>query len=450
MYTQNRKLQLSELTAIIQNSMEEIFFDESFWVVAEVIDVKKYASKRWCFLKFVEKHRGQIAAEMQAVFWARGYAYIDLFERVTGQKFTDGMEVVCRVAVSFHPKFGLKLEVLEIDASYTLGKVEQDRLLTIERLKTEHSAIVKEIDGSFITYNNQLNVPVGIKKIALITAQNSDGERDFLHELRNNSYQYTFNVNIFYAQVQGNNAAKEINNQLKKIAAKKDIDIVVIVRGGGSQTDLKAFDDYELAVTIAGFEIPVFTGIGHDRNISIADMMATPYKTPTKVAHAIVENNFNFENRLLKLEAQLSDNISDILFGYETKLANASKILHLKVPLLVQQKLNSINGLKQSLKQVVYKNLETKKQQLFLQKHTLDKEVLNKINSRKQQLQNLDRILNNLNVQSILNRGFAYIKIDEKIVQSTTEIHINNNIDIVMKDGNIAAKVININTDGEV
>ncbi|MDA3615200.1 exodeoxyribonuclease VII large subunit [Polluticaenibacter yanchengensis] len=450
MYTQNRKLQLSELTAIIQNTMEEIFFDESFWIVAEVIDVKKYPSKRWCFLKFVEKHRGQIAAEMQAVFWARGYTYIDLFERITGQKFSDGMEVVCRVSVSFHPKFGLKLEVLEIDASYTLGKVEQDRLLTIERLKTEHSDIVKEVDGSFVTYNNQKNIPVGIKKIALITAQNSDGERDFLHELKNNSYSYTFDVAIFHAQVQGNHAATEINNQLKKIAQRKDIDIVVIVRGGGSQTDLKAFDDYELALTIAGFEVPIFTGIGHDRNISIVDMMATPYKTPTKVAHAIVENNFNFENRLLKLEQQLADNISDILFTYETRLANAEKILQLKVPLLVQQKLSNIHQLKQDLKQGVFKTLETKKQQLALQKHTLDKEVSNKLTLKKQQLNSLNRVLNSLNVQSILNRGFAYIKINNNIIQSAAGIHIDNNIDIVMKDGNVAAKVLNINTNGEV
>src|SRR6185295_648108 len=129
---------------------------------------------------------------MQAVFWANGYQQIVLFERMTRQPFRDGIEISCRVEVKFHPRYGLKLEVLEIDTSFALGKLEMERQQILDRLLKENPSTIQLIDDEYITFNKQLKMPAVVQRIALITAPNSDGQRDFKQELINNAYGYHF------------------------------------------------------------------------------------------------------------------------------------------------------------------------------------------------------------------------------------------------------------------
>ena len=174
-----RRLQLSELVALVQETIEDRFYEDSFWITAEITDVKKYESKRWCFLKFIEKQGNTIATEMQGVFWANGFQHILRFERLTKQAFKDGIEISCRVQVKFHPKYGLKLEVLEIDTSFVIGKTEEERQNILERLLKENPFHIRLIDDEYITTNKQLKLPPVVQRVALVTAPNSDGQRDF-------------------------------------------------------------------------------------------------------------------------------------------------------------------------------------------------------------------------------------------------------------------------------
>ena len=168
-----------------------------------------------------------------------------------------------------------------------------------------------------------------MQRIALVTAPNSDGQRDFKQEMANNQYGYAFAVTEFLTQIQGDNSSKLIVQQLQLIESQMEkYDLVVIVRGGGSQTDFKPFDDYELSKYVASFPLPVFTGIGHDRNTSIVDMMARQYKTPTKVASSIVDHNYNFESALVNLKERFFHRIGVRYMLTKHVIANVTLYTH--------------------------------------------------------------------------------------------------------------------------
>ena len=332
-------IKLSELAAEIQLTFEERFAGETFWIEAEASDVKKYTTNRRCYLKLIEREGRNTLAEMRAVFWANSYVQIENFEKHTRQTFADGITITCLVRVRFHPQYGLNLDVLQIDVAYTLGTIELQRQQTLERLLNENPRSIKLVDGIYHTYNNHLPIPMVVQKIALITATNSDGQRDFLQELESNKHGYSFYITQFLTQIQGDNAHEMIMGQLEIIEQQNEsFDLIAIVRGGGSQTDFKPFEDYELAKIIAEFPIPIFTGIGHDRNTSIADLMAREYKTPTKVAAVIIENNFQFENRIVEVKEWLQNKSSQLLERAAHRLDAMKRLVRASSPEAILRK----------------------------------------------------------------------------------------------------------------
>ncbi len=309
-----QQLKLSELVNEIEDAIQNRFAGKTFWITAEITDVKKQTDKRWCFLKFIEKEGNLITTEMKGVFWSTTFYNVEKFEQLTGKPFASGLQITCNVRVRFHKRFGIDLEVLEIDHSYALGKLALEKDLTLERLLKENPSLIRLEDGQYFTYNKQITLPLVMQKIALVTAPNSDGQRDFKQEIANNQYGYAFAVTEFLTQIQGDNSSKLIVQQLQLIQSQMEkFDLVVIVRGGGSQTDFKPFDDYELSKYVAAFPLPVFTGIGHDRNTSIVDMMARQHKTPTKVASSIVDHNYNFESTIVNLKERFFGNAENLV-----------------------------------------------------------------------------------------------------------------------------------------
>lgn len=321
-------INLSQLLYKIDETLQSQFGYQTFWIKAEITDVKKYESKRWCFLKLIEKKDTEIIAEMKATAWSQGYVFIEQFERLTQQPFTNGLQIVCKVKVKYSIKYGLSFDVLEIDNSFALGQIELQKQATLKRLVDESSGQIIKVEEQYFTPNKKLKLPVVIQKIALITAQNSDGQRDFNNELLNNNYGYAFKVDEYLCQIQGDNAHENIIKQFDQIFVSNiNYDCVAMVRGGGSETDFKPFEQYELAKLVANFQIPVFTGIGHDRNTSIVDLMARQLKTPTKVAAHIVEHNFMFENNLLYQLNQIEQNAYSKIERAKQSILNLKRLL---------------------------------------------------------------------------------------------------------------------------
>jgi exodeoxyribonuclease VII large subunit len=443
-----RRLQLSELAAIVQETIEDRFYNDSFWITAEITDVKKYESKRWCFLKFIEKIGSHVATEMQAVFWANAYQQIILFEKITRQTFKDGIEISCRVAIKFHPRYGLKLEVLEIDTSFALGKLELERQQTLDRLLKENPHNIQLIDDEYISFNNQLKLPAVVQNIALITAPNSDGQRDFINELSHNPHGYRFKVHAFLTQLQGDTASGLLVEQLRNLFYRSsDFDVLVIVRGGGSQTDLKPFDDYELAKQIALFPIPVFTGIGHDRNTSIADLMARQFKTPTKVAAAIIDINFRFDSELQQLHARLEDAVESLLYDKRLQLSRWHEKIQLIIPQKLRAKQQRLQDWKLQLERDVIRMLSYKKEGLAKEQEKLQRHTTRFVQMQQQKLETTTRLLHQLSPATVLQRGFAVLMQDEKIITDANQLATNKNIKTILYNSAVESSIISIQKD---
>lgn len=355
---------INEIDATIRNR----FAGNTFWIKAEITDVKKQPDKQWCFLKFIEKDGNTITTEMKAVFWSNAYYNIVAFEKETQQVFASGLEITCNVRVRFHKRYGIDLEVLEIDFAYAVGKLELERKQILDRLVSENPSIQLQSNGSYNTPNRQILLPTVFKSIALITAPNSDGQRDFNKVIDHNKYGYAFAVTPFLTTIQGDTASLLILQQLQLISASNlHFDVVVIVRGGGSDIDFKSFNDYELAKAIALFPTPILTGIGHDRNTSIADLMARQLKTPTEVATFILENNMSFEREIEILKERF-------FYSIDKALKEAA---------------TALTGYRQRVK--------------------------------------------NLHPTTILNKGFAIVKMNNKIITNPQNINTADEIQVILK-----------------
>jgi exodeoxyribonuclease VII large subunit len=324
---------LSELTQEIQNTLDERFAGQSFWISAEISDVKKQSVSKRCYLKLIERSGSTTLAELKAVFWSNSYDQIEAFEKSTKQEFVNGLKIICLVKVRFHQIYGLNADVLQIDIAHSLGTIELERQATLDKLLKENPNEIQQIGEYYRTLSNSLPLPIVVQRIALITAVNSDGQRDFLKEISENKFGYQLEVREYLCTIQGDTAHELIIQQLNEIEKEKDhFDVVAIVRGGGSQTDFEPFEKYDLAKKVALFPLPIFTGIGHDRNISIVDLMARPYKTPTKVAAQLIEYNFEFENLMLRLKERFDQEAIQLMHSAKEELSKVKRLVKMASP----------------------------------------------------------------------------------------------------------------------
>jgi exodeoxyribonuclease VII large subunit len=274
-----KQYSLSELCAEIQEVVENDLL-ERYWVCAEIASL---SARGHCYMELVEKAEdNMLAAKVRATCWSNVYSLLSAyFIQETGQALRVGMQVLVEVSVAFHPVYGLSLNVWNIDPTYTQGDLAKQRQATILRL-TE--------DG-VMELQQRLELPTLIRKVAVISAADAAGYGDFCDQLQNNRFGVKFEVELFAAVMQGDHAPKSIIKALNEIVSEEEKwDIVVIIRGGGATTDLGCFDDYELASHCAQFPLPILSGIGHTRDMSIVDMVAhTSVKTPTAAAEWLIE-----------------------------------------------------------------------------------------------------------------------------------------------------------------
>lgn len=275
-----KQYSLLELCTEIQEVVENDLL-ERYWVRAEIASL---SARGHCYMELVEKANDNIlAAKVRATCWSNVYSLLSaFFIQETGQALCVGMQVLVEVSVTFHPVYGLSLNVWNIDPTYTQGDLAKQRQATIRRL-TE--------DG-VMDLQQSLELPTLIRKVAVISSADAAGYGDFCDQLQNNRFEVKFEIELFAAAMQGDHAPQSIIKALNKIVSEEEKwDIVVIIRGGGATTDLGCFDDYELANHCAQFPLPILSGIGHNRDMSIVDMVAyRTVKTPTAAAEWLIEH----------------------------------------------------------------------------------------------------------------------------------------------------------------
>jgi exodeoxyribonuclease VII large subunit len=286
-------LGLTALLAEVRQVLHRQFAD-SYWVVAEVAELTapRFAGAH-CYLTLSEQStdsRGlPLKAQARATLWSQRYQQLaPAFAKATGQPLRAGLRLLLQVQVRFHEQYGLSLDVLAIDPSYTVGELARLRLLTLAKLEAK----------GLLERQKQLPLPLAPQLVAVISSPTAAGFQDFVQQLR--EAPYDFALTLFPATMQGDEAPASIRAALAAIRARRgEFQVVVLIRGGGGKTDLLAFDDYGLAAAIGAFPLPVLTGIGHERDEAVADLTAhRALKTPTAAAAFLVE-------RLARLEAAI-------------------------------------------------------------------------------------------------------------------------------------------------
>lgn len=397
-------IRLADLAYAVEAVMEENFSGKGFWVVAETSDIKNYPDRNYCFLTLVDRDTTSpggrdTVAKMEAAIWRKNYPIIRGFEQATGVAFARNISLLLFVSVSYHAVYGMRLEIHQIDHSYTLGNLERERQAILDTLCRDHADVVWQENGAYITANQLLPRPLAWHRIALIAAPNSDGWRDFRHELQNNPFGYVYQVDEYLCQVQGQGADRAICGQLDRIReVSVPYDAVVMVRGGGSQLDFGSFDTLRVGLAVASFPIPVLAGIGHERNVSLVDLLChESVKTPTKAAAFLIEQNRQFEELCLR---QFGRIIATARERFLTTRENLSRET-------------------ERFRFVTHDYL--KNRQLDLTEKTIT--------------------IKHLDPANVLRRGYALVMRDGRIVSRTAALAIGDQIQIRLADGDTNAKI---------
>ena len=411
--TSEHILTLLDLQRMVRATLESRFRDP-LWISAEISELKVNRSGH-CYLNLVEKGStdGAPRAEARAVIWKSAWAPMaSMFEAATGATLRAGLRVLVRVVVSYHEVYGFSLQIIDLDPRYTLGEVERRRRETIARLQQ---------DGVW-DMNRELTLPRPTLRIAIVSSDTAAGYQDFMNELYRNTYR--FETTLFRSLMQGDAAQESIVAALSAIAAREDeFDVVAIIRGGGSTSDLALFDSYLIASYVAQFPLPIFSGIGHDKDVSVVDMVAhTSLKTPTAVATKLVE--------MADYEMNLVDNIAaDIAYLVESRLQNEDMRIYTYGTNIERFATGYINDSLNRI-ELINNNIHNRIELIF--------------STEEQRLNEAERALKSYSIDNILRLGFAVARNQDGAIRSIANTHVGQSVDIELLDGIVGAEIRSI------
>jgi exodeoxyribonuclease VII large subunit len=353
-------LTLYEFNLLIQKVIKNNFDDE-IYLIAEVSRII-YNTAGYVNIELIEKEDEHIIAKNKAVIWKDKKFILGVFETILGEELSVGMKILAKVKLTYHPSYGMTLNILNIDPSYTIGEMQLKKNQIIDRLEKE----------GILELNKNCAFPIVPQNIAIITSETAAGYEDFINHLMNNDKGYHFSVKLFPSVMQGKDVENSILKSLDAIIEDDGFEVVAIVRGGGSVGELDCFNNYNLAKKISHFPIPVLVGIGHDRDKSVLDYVAyESFKTPTAVAHFLINKIEAFENEIKNVLYDISSLSSE-------KIDNELKLLE---------------KTSYKLKEDCLENLRATRSNIDAIGNRVFPEILNRINQEKR---NIDKICFNV------------------------------------------------------
>lgn len=431
------QINLLLLQELIKETLEDSF-DRQLWVRAEIWDLSVNASGH-CYLTLVEKDEAtsNIVAKAQAIIWASTFRVLrPYFESTTGEKLQAGMKVLLQIRVQYSLLYGLSLIVSNIDPNYTIGSTALERQKVLDRLEKE----------GMMDMNRTLALPDLPRRFAVISAETAAGYGDFMNHLHNNGLGYKFHTELFQAPMQGADAPAGIIAALDRIAERSaDFDAVLIIRGGGSNFDLACFDDYDLAVNIAQYPLPVLTAIGHERDTHVADLIAHSYlKTPTALADFFVD--------IFAAEEQHIDSLATrMLMALKGKRAEAVATVDRlftrasgSVLLRIQQEKRGVDMLLSRAAAGILSDLQTAQGRIDLLLLRAANSARSSLQTENHRIQMLELRLSALNPMSILEKGFAIPVKNGMKVDSASTLSAGDGITVILKDGKADCEVKNV------
>lgn len=426
-------LSLYELNGLVKEVLHDTL-PATYWLRAETSDVRANQNGH-CYLEFIEKdEKGKaIIARARAMIWSNTFFLLkEYFESETKQPFSSGLKVLVRVSVEFHELYGFSLVVHDIDPSYTLGDQARNRTIILQQL---------EEDG-VIDLNKELELPIPTNRIAIISSPTAAGYEDFCNQLVNNSNGFTFYTKLFPAIMQGDRAESSIIEALEKIYDNQDnFDVVVIIRGGGATSELSCFDSYLLAASCAQFPLPIITGIGHERDETVLDIVAhTRAKTPTAVAEFLIMTMSHTVQDLKSIESDLIDLVNSrirnemaVLTSYEVRtslnLRNWQKI-QINFLSVVKERFTNIlsrifraenlwlDGVKSDLSEIVDISMGEKNKALLFLQNNIERQSVFLIRQDVDKLDALEKYIGLISPENILKKGYTLTLKDGKLIKN--------------------------------
>lgn len=406
-------LSLLELNGRVKSTLQ-FEMPDAYWVQAEISSISP-SGQGHCYLELVQKDTTgrNFLAKAKANIWRGTWLKLKpYFEAQTGETLKVGMKVLLQVTVTFHEVYGYSLVVQDIDPAYTMGDMARRRKEILEQLAR---------DG-VIGLNKELEIPALPHRIAVISSATAAGWGDFRNQLDGNIYGFRFYVKLFPALMQGDDVERSVVSALNAVAARRDdFDLVVIIRGGGAVSELSCFDSYNLAFNIANFPLPVITGIGHERDDTVADVVAhTKVKTPTAAAEFIINRVFDTASELENLTRRMSDAITGRMNAENVRIERLS------------QKLPSLFAV-----------LRTRQEQLLETVWIRSVNgVRNLLTSQTHKLEIVDKTLAAADPAVILKRGYSLTRAGGRVVKSASDLKKGDRLTTVFADGSVESEII--------
>jgi len=427
-----KALSLFELNSLVRETLELTFSNE-YWVRAEISELRV---NRHCYMELVQKdsHKNGIIAKARAQVWANRWAFIKpMFEDMTHQSLAAGMQVLVKAEITFHELYGYSLNITDIDPTYTLGDIAKRRQEILRQLAQE----------GISTMNQELPLPRMLQRIAIISSASAAGYGDFCNQLKNNPARLAFHTQLFQATMQGDDVTPSIINALNCIAGQQEQwDAVVIIRGGGATSDLSGFDTLELAENVAQFPLPIITGIGHERDDTVIDLIAhTRMKTPTAAAEFLIQHQSK--------ELELLESIAASIFLSASNLLQAEKIriqvLTAKIPTLFSaiqaRETIKIDRLSAAMGYKALQHIEGEKSRISIIKKQLALYTDNLLNHQKKRIEQAENKLENASPERILKLGFSITRVNGQAIKSFDDVREGDNIETTLATGTINSTV---------
>jgi exodeoxyribonuclease VII large subunit len=426
---------LKQVVQSIQKTIEDRY-STNYWVKAEMHKMNRYPSGH-AFPELVQKEDGKIVAQLTGTIWKQQLERInEAFIRVVKEPLQDGKTLLLLVKINYHPTFGLTLQIVDIDPSYSLGELQREREETLKKLDSL----------KLINRNQSREFPLLPKRIAIVSGDSSKGLSDFYQVLQENPYHYYFETTLFEAYVQGDLAVNSICSALKKIEESiTEFDVVVIVRGGGAEVGMTCYNHFELCKAIASFPIPVLTGIGHSTNLTVAELVA--YRnaiTPTKLAEFLVLTFREFDFEIEQLTKQLSLESERLLVMKNQKLVAQANGLTQVVQRRVRTAKERFLSLQFQVQHQSRSQLTKHQQSIENQETRLKPQVLFFLDKEAQKVQQLEEKVQFLDPIHVLKRGYSITRINGKAIDEHALIEIDTEIETQTIQGTISAKVTSI------
>ena len=424
-------MDLLELQARIKESVADAF-PGRYWVKAEIASWSPRANGH-CYLSLVQTRGGKSVAESRAMIWKWHLPQLTAyFEDTTGQKLQAGITVLVRVQVTFSELYGMSLYIDDIDAAFTLGEQALERKRNIERL---------EKDG-YMDMQKELALPELPYRLAVITSKTAAGYQDFRNHLLHNPDSYAFQLDLFEALMQGEQAPVSIMEALEEIG-QKNYDAALILRGGGSELDLQCFDDFALAVAIATCPVPVITAIGHDKDVHIADMVAhASVKTPTALADLFLEAYQAQDVVIDRLQGRVAAGLQRRVSREELRVKSADAAIRQAI----QRRVNALEMLVQRSIGRITRGFLQKYNDVAKERdvvaHRLRFATLARVGEGISALALMESRIKSTDPRTILSMGYVLVTgKDNKVLKTVGRVAVGDRIGVRFQDGSILAKV---------